>query len=127
MKTRQWLLATVLLASASPVWACSQIDAFSVFVGDNDRNRDGKLSRKEFIRAKLGDNLIAKFKFNTKTFRQLDRNRNGFIDHRDQEWYEWIEYKRAPCADWEEAMQKYLEEEKQRTNGDLSSPPVRAW
>ena len=105
-------LFALLLASATlPALACSQVSPIYVLINQNDKNQDGMLSRKEWLKAKLDDNLVAKFTFDKRTFRQLDRNRNGKIDKADQEWYSLLEYKVSPCAWWEEEMRKRAQEE----------------
>lgn len=124
MKIRQILAVAVLAAMATPAWACSQLPAFVVWVGMNDGNQDGALSQKEFLRAKKDDNLVLKLKLNKRTFRKLDRNKNGLLERSDQEWYRFVEYKRAPCADWEEKMQQMLQQEK-RENSELNQ--ARDW
>lgn len=114
---RQLFCAIVLASMATPAWACSQLPAFQVFMAINDVNKDGALSRREFLNAKLGNadfgnNLRIQFKLNKRAFRQLDRNRDGLLKPTDQEWYNLVQYKRAPCADWEENMQRMMKQEK---------------
>ncbi|SSY70531.1 hypothetical protein [Alysiella crassa] len=130
---KQLFCAIVLASMATPAWACSQLPAFQVFMAINDVNKDGALSRREFLNAKLsnadfGNNLRIQFKLNKRTFRRLDSNRDGMLRNEDQNaWYDLVQYKRAPCADWEEEMQRMIQQDKSRQTSPNSDIQETIW
>lgn len=130
---KQLCCAIVLASMATPAWACSQLPAFQVFMAINDVNKDGALSRREFLNAKLGNadfgnNLRIQFKLNKRAFRQLDRNRDGVLRREDQNaWHDLVQYKRAPCADWEEKMQRMIQQEPSRPTSSDSDIQETIW
>lgn len=70
------------------------------FIHTFDKNRDRKLSLKEFLAIKKSsaENLVFDFPITQQSFKKLDRNKNGFLDAYDnlpiaytQEVYDYIQ------------------------------------
>ncbi|WP_066801611.1 hypothetical protein [Moraxella oblonga] len=106
---KKLLLILVVALSAPTAFACSAMSPESGLVYQFDKNQDGQLSRTEFIVIKKADGYILDFKPNKRAFNRLDSNKDGQLS--SDELSNKVDYVRHPCANWEEAMAKMLEEE----------------
>lgn len=108
MKKPLILISLFFITLTQHSHACSQISPESAFIISNDPNQDGKLSPKEWQNAQIDRYFVAFRLGNLRDFKRLDKNKNGFLSHR--ELANKVRYERDPCADWEEAMQKMSEQ-----------------
>lgn len=106
---KKLLLALAVALSIPSAFACSAMSPEAGFVYGFDTNKDGQLSRAEFVKIKTADNYKTTFKFNKRAFKRLDKDHDGKLSH--QELADKVDYVRHPCADWEEKMAKMLAEE----------------
>lgn len=107
---KKLLFAIAFTAFTPTVLACSAISPEFGFVYQFDKNKDGLLSKSEFKKAKQAEQYKVDFKLaESNAFKQLDHNKNRKLS--PDELREHVDYVRHPCADWEEMMNKMLENE----------------
>lgn len=117
------ILPALSAALAAPsTYACMQHPPQYSFIFENDRNQDGKLSRREWRNAEIGNFFVAFRLGSLNEFKALDQNRNGLLD--DNELAEKVLYRREPCADWLESMRKHSETRNNKNGQEPQSEPA---
>lgn len=111
---KKLFLSMGLLFGSPLVLACSVMPPEFGFVYQFDRNRDGQLNRQEWRQIPQEHNYLIQFQINNlKDFKYLDRNKNRKIAPQEIQYL--TEYRRPPCADWEEKMQQMLLDSQKKT------------
>lgn len=86
MKNIKMIVALLLCCCALPAQALSIAPPDTSFIYSFDKNGDNKLSLKEFLAIKKSsdDKLVWDFPITQNSFKKLDRNKNGFLDEKDE-------------------------------------------
>lgn len=75
------ILLMILVAHVSSSWALSVAPPYEGLMYTYDKNKDGKLSLKEFLAIQPPtESSVLSFSISRESFRQLDINRNGYLE-----------------------------------------------